>query len=70
MSRMTDELDHDARMNRLEEIVRTLEAGGLDLDATLALFEEGQGLLTEARKSLEAAEGRLAKLSLEEAESA
>jgi exodeoxyribonuclease VII small subunit len=45
-----DELD------RLEEIVRRLEADDLDLDAALALFEEGVARLREARSRLETAE--------------
>lgn len=45
-----DELD------RLEEIVRRLEADDLDLDSALALFEEGVTRLREARARLEAAE--------------
>jgi exodeoxyribonuclease VII small subunit len=39
-------------IRRLEEIVRTLEADDLDLDRALALFEEGVGLLRDARGRL------------------
>jgi exodeoxyribonuclease VII small subunit len=45
-----------AALRRLEEIVRSLEAEDTDLDQGLALFEEGVGLLREARSRLEAAE--------------
>ena len=41
---------------RLEEIVRRLEADDVDLDAALALFEEGVGRLRAARERLAAAE--------------
>lgn len=43
-------------LRRLEEIVRLLEADDMDLDAALALFEEGVQRLQSARHTLEAAE--------------
>lgn len=43
-------------LNRLEEIVRKLEAEDVELDAALALFEEGVSCLRAAREHLEAAE--------------
>lgn len=56
-----DELD------RLEEIVRRLEADDLDLDAALALFEEGVSRLRDARSRLDAAELKV-RTVLEEAD--
>ncbi len=44
---------------RLEEIVRRLEADDLDLDAALALFEQGVACLRAARERLAAAEVRV-----------
>jgi len=41
---------------RLEEIVRRLEADDVELDAALALFEEGVTRLRAARERLAAAE--------------
>jgi exodeoxyribonuclease VII small subunit len=41
---------------RLEEIVRKLEADDVELDAALALFEEGVARLRVARERLAAAE--------------
>jgi len=41
---------------RLEEIVRKLEAEDVELDAALALFEEGVARLRAARARLAAAE--------------
>jgi len=41
---------------RLEEIVRKLEGNELDLDAALALFEEGVARLRAARERLAVAE--------------
>ena len=46
----------DSDLARLEEIVRRLEATDTDLDAALALFEEGFGCLRGARERLAAAE--------------
>jgi exodeoxyribonuclease VII small subunit len=43
-------------LNRLEEIVRKLEAEDVELDAALALFEEGVARLRAARERLAAAE--------------
>ena len=43
-------------LTRLEEIVRKLEAEDIELDAALALFEEGVSRLRAARDRLEAAE--------------
>lgn len=51
-----------ADLARLEAIVRALEANDLDLDAALALFEEGVGRLRNARERLAAAELRLKQL--------
>jgi exodeoxyribonuclease VII small subunit len=50
---LADELD------RLEQIVRALEADDLDLDAALALFEEGVARLRAARERLAAAQLRV-----------
>ena len=43
-------------LTRLEEIVRRLEADDVELDAALALFEEGVSRLRAARERLLAAE--------------
>ena len=43
-------------LNRLEEIVRRLEADDVELDAALALFEEGVARLRAARERLASAE--------------
>jgi exodeoxyribonuclease VII small subunit len=51
---------------RLEEIVRRLESDDLDLDAALALFEQGVACLRSARDRLSAAEVRV-RAVLEEA---
>ncbi|HEY4101630.1 MAG TPA: exodeoxyribonuclease VII small subunit [Gemmatimonadales bacterium] len=46
-------------LKRLEEIVRRLEDDTLDLDAALALFEEGVGRLKAAESRLTDAEIRV-----------
>jgi len=43
-------------LNRLEEIVRKLEAEDVGLDAALKLFEEGVARLRSAREQLGAAQ--------------
>jgi exodeoxyribonuclease VII small subunit len=52
---------------RLEEIVRKLEAEDVELDAALALFEEGVARLRAARERLVAAELKVQAV-LEEAD--
>ena len=51
---------------RLEEIVRKLEADDVELDAALALFEEGVARLRAARERLVSAEVKVQAV-LEEA---
>ena len=46
----------ESMLSRLEEIVRLLEKGDQPLDGSLALYEEGCGLVRECMKSLENAE--------------
>ncbi|HEX2219138.1 MAG TPA: exodeoxyribonuclease VII small subunit [Gemmatimonadales bacterium] len=53
-------------LNRLEEIVRKLEVEDVELDAALALFEEGVARLRAARERLGAAEVKVQTV-LEEA---
>jgi exodeoxyribonuclease VII small subunit len=46
-------------LDRLEQIVRALEADDLDLDTALALFEEGVSRLRNARERLASAQLRV-----------
>ena len=55
-------------VQRLETIVSTLERGGMGLDETLKLYEEGAELLTLCKQELTAAEGKLNELQLDEIE--
>jgi len=54
-------------LTRLEEIVRRLEADDVELDAALALFEEGVARLRAARARLAAADVKVQTV-LEEAD--
>ena len=47
---------------RLDEIVRHLEKGDLPLNDSLALCEEGTGLLSSCSKMLDEAEQKVVKL--------
>ena len=50
-----EEIKFEAAMTRLEEIVSLLEKGKCDLDDSLALFEEGVGLVKLCSSKLDAA---------------
>ncbi len=54
-------------LERLEEIVRRLEAEELDLDEALRLFEEGVQRLRSARERLGAAELRVRQVIADQA---
>lgn len=54
-------------LERLEQIVRRLEAEELDLDEALRLFEEGVQRLRGARERLEAAELRVRQVIADQA---
>ena len=54
-------------LTRLEEIVRRLEADDVELDAALALFEEGVARLRATRERLAAADVKVQAV-LEEAD--
>jgi exodeoxyribonuclease VII small subunit len=59
-------LTFEEKLERLKEIVETLEAPDtLELDASLTLFEEGVGLVRSCRELLEAAEVRVQNVSEE-----
>lgn len=56
---MPAEMSFARQLERLEEIVRRLEAQDLDLDEALKLFEEGVERLREARERLTIAEAKV-----------
>ena len=53
---------------RLDEIVRSMEAGGAMLDESLSLFEEGVKLVKKCNKQLETIEGSIKKLAIQDGE--
>lgn len=65
---MVSEMTFKEMMQRLDEITSTLEKEDLELEEGLRLFEEGVGLIREARKRLNTASSKVEKLigSMEE----
>ena len=60
------EITFEAALARLEALVRTLEAGSEDLDASLRAFEEGISLVRFCTEKLETAEQKV-KILLKDA---
>ena len=60
---MTDKkMNFEKSLERLEEIVKSLEKGDAPLDESLKLFEEGTGLIASCGKMLDDAEQKVIKL--------
>ena len=59
MTAHNEPMTFEQAMNRLEAIVRTLEAGELPLDETVRLYEEGQRLRLYCEQYLADAEQRI-----------
>lgn len=55
----------EASMERLEEIVRTLDAGSEGLDESLKLYAEGMELVRRCTKELETAEQKVRMLQMQ-----
>lgn len=55
-------------VERLEEIVKSLEAGKAGLDETLRLYEEGIALVRECNEKLDGAEQKIRTLTAQKAE--
>ena len=49
----------ESLQQRLEDIVHKLEAGGLELEESLKLFEEGTALFAQCSKMLDSAQTRM-----------
>ena len=54
-----NEFNFEASLKRLEEIALALENGNAQLETSLALFEEGVGLIKECNAKLDAAEQKV-----------
>ena len=57
------EINFEKAMERLEEIVDSLESGNCQLEDSLKLFEEGVKLVKLCNSKLEAVEGSIKKLT-------
>lgn len=55
-------MSFESRLKRLEEIVGALEGDTLDLERSLALFEEGIACLRDATAELTRAEAQVQRL--------
>ncbi|MEN0137441.1 MAG: exodeoxyribonuclease VII small subunit [Rhodococcus sp. (in: high G+C Gram-positive bacteria)] len=53
------ELGYEAARDELVDVVKVLEQGGLDLDASLALWERGEALATRCEEHLAGARKRV-----------
>jgi exodeoxyribonuclease VII small subunit len=62
MGRRGSAVTFEEAVARLEEIVRTLESGEVELDASLKLFAEGVELARLCQRLLDEAEGKVAEL--------
>lgn len=58
-----DTLTFEAAMERLEQIVRTMERGDAPLEESLKLFEEGTALVRTCGKLLEDAKLKVEKVT-------
>ncbi len=65
MAEKKKKADFEASLERLEEIVRRLDAGNDGLEASLKLYEEGIGLVRECTGALDAAEQKVKILSVQ-----
>lgn len=59
---MENNLSYEASIQRLEEIVRSMEQGDAPLEEALKLFEEGAALIISCGKMLDEAEQKVVKL--------
>lgn len=56
---MSEDLSYEAARAELEDVVRRLEAGGLTLEESLALWERGEALAVVCEQWLAGARARL-----------
>jgi exodeoxyribonuclease VII small subunit len=54
-----DELGYEQCRDELVDVVRVLEQGGLDLDASLTLWERGEALAKRCEEHLAGARARI-----------
>ncbi len=58
------QLSFEAALQRLEEIVRTLEKGEAPLDQSIALYQEGERLKRHCEARLKDAQARIDQIAL------
>ena len=58
-----EQMQYETAVKRLEEIVAALEKGGITLDDSVKLFEEGASLAAFCSKALKEAELKITRLS-------
>ena len=63
---MSDKISFEKAMERLEEVVKSLEAGSVPLDKSLELFEEGTALIKKCTTLLDEAEKKVVLLTKDE----
>ena len=63
---MSDEskLSFEEAMKALEEVVRALESGNVELEKSIALYEQGARLKAHCEKKLKEAEEKVARITL------
>ena len=59
---MTERQNLEEALDRLEQIARSLEGGDIELDQSLAMYEEGIRLVRLAEEAIRAAELRIERL--------
>lgn len=60
---MSEKQSFEMRMQRLEQIVRTMERGDASLEESLKLFQEGTQLVEQCGKLLDEAELQVRKIA-------
>ena len=62
---MDEQLTFEQALERLEKIVQALQDGGLTLEESIALYEEGMGLARICNERLNAADLKITQLQTE-----
>ncbi|KAB2886974.1 MAG: exodeoxyribonuclease VII small subunit [Albidovulum sp.] len=57
-------MSFEEAMKKLEAVVRDLESGNVELEKSIALYEEGARLKAHCEKKLKEAEEKVAKITL------
>jgi exodeoxyribonuclease VII small subunit len=57
-------LSFEEAMKQLEEVVRALESGNVELEKSIALYEQGAKLKAHCETKLKEAEEKVAKITL------